>query len=446
MGELKYKVLVADDDDILRTLAADMLCEKYEVTQACDGLEAWNKAREIKPALVVTDLMMPGMHGYELCELLKGPGGVPGVKIIVTSSKSFSVDKLQAKKAGADLYLVKPFLPSELLSAAEKLLSGAEERGEGGKKSIFDKISASEASVSSPAAASTGAGAKPVKVRFWGTRGSCPCPGPGTVRYGGNTACIEVRAGDTLIILECGTGLRGMGASLVKEFGSRPMEGHIFLSHSHWDHIQGFPFFVPLYNPKNSFKIYGLHAAHGSLKNVFSGSMAEDYFPVLLSDMGGKLDFVEMAGPQDAGEAKVKYRHLNHPGLCIGFRMETHGKTITYIADHECFARLSGENQESMRQDAEILDFARGSDLIIREAQYTEDEYSKKKGWGHSTFDDVVKFGIAAGTRKLVLFHHDPEHTDEIMDEKVVYCKKLVSLAGSEMECEAAAEGMALEL
>jgi len=167
---------------------------------------------------------------------------------------------------------------------------------------------------------------------------------------------------------------------------------------------------------------------------------------VLLSDMGGKLDFVEMAGPQDAGEAKVKYRHLNHPGLCIGFRMETHGKTITYIADHECFARLSGENQESMRQDAEILDFARGSDLIIREAQYTEDEYSKKKGWGHSTFDDVVKFGIAAGTRKLVLFHHDPEHTDEIMDEKVVYCKKLVSLAGSEMECEAAAEGMALEL
>jgi len=438
------RAMVADDDELLRGLAADILFGKYEVMQAVDGQDGWEKAQAFKPALAVIDLMMPRMHGYELCALLKGPGGIPGIKVIVTSSKSFPADKDLAIKAGADAYLVKPYDAEALLAVAAKLLSGsapaaapaaapkAEPAGVLKKTAPLD-----QASPGLP---------QPVKVRFWGTRGSCPVAGPKTVRYGGNTACIELRAGELLIIFECGTGIRELGSSLMKEFAGRPIEGHIFVSHTHWDHIQGFPFFVPLYSPKNAFNIYSVHGAHGSLQSIFSGSMAADYFPIPLAGMAGRLRFIEMTRPADLGTAKVSFCHLNHPGLCIGFRVETQGRTITYLGDHEGFGRLSGDNEMSRRQDADILEFARGSDLLIREAQYTEEEYALRKSWGHSTFDDVVRFGAASGAKRLVLFHHDPDHSDELMDKYSAYCRDLAAKAGSAMECSAASEGTCIEL
>ncbi len=384
MDTKKTRILVVDDDELLRSLSFDILSEEYEVMEAFDGQDAWEKAQSWKPALVVTDLMMPRMHGLELCSLLKGPKGIPGIKIIVTSSKSYDADMEQAKKAGADCYIVKSSDTGKLLSGVRKLLSERD-------VSIApqDIFSSKKADLFKPVFQFSNTRqpeAEGLKVRFWGTRGSCPCPGANTVRYGGNTACIEVRAGKLLIILECGTGIRELGARLMKEFDGNPIEGHIFVGHTHWDHIQGFPFFVPLYSSKNSFNIYSVRGAHGSFQSIFSGSMASDYFPIPLGGMNGKINFVEMSGPMDIGGARVSYRHLNHPGLCIGFRIETRGKVITYIGDHEVFSRLSGDNEISRHQDAEILDFARGSDILIREAQYTEEEYAKKKGMGAQHF------------------------------------------------------------
>jgi ribonuclease BN (tRNA processing enzyme) len=174
--------------------------------------------------------------------------------------------------------------------------------------------------------------------------------------------------------------------------------------------------------------------------------MALDYFPVPLSSLACKLRFIEMDGAVDIGVAKVSFHHLNHPGVCIGFRIEAQGKVITYLSDHENFARLGGDSDMARRQDAAVADFAQGSDLLIREAQYTEKEYASRKGWGHSTFDDAVRFAEITGVKRLAVFHHDPEHTDELMDANVEYCRGLLAKSGAKIDCFAAWDGLRVDL
>ncbi|PIU20786.1 MAG: hypothetical protein COT18_00395, partial [Elusimicrobia bacterium CG08_land_8_20_14_0_20_59_10] len=409
-----------------------------------DGQDGWEKAQAFQPDLVITDLMMPRMHGYEFCEHLKGPEGIKGVRIIVASSKPFATDKAQAEAVGADAYLVKPYTPAALLGKVRELLSQApsESPPPANETAPAPAPAAGQAQEALPVTR----GQLPLYVHFWGTRGSCPAPGAATTRYGGNTACTEVRVGETLIILDCGSGMRELGSALLREYGERPITGHIFVGHTHWDHIQGFPFFAPLYNPRNSFTLYSVHGAHGSLESVFRGSMASDYFPIPLKNLACKLRFTEMTGPVDLGSAQVSFAHLNHPGICIGFRIDAQGRSVTYLSDHERFARLNGEDDNSRRNDARMTEFARGSDLLIREAQYTQEEYSARRGWGHSTFDDAVLEALNAGAKKLAIFHHDPDHTDDMMDGYIRYCRGLAQKAAGGTDCFAARDGLRIEL
>lgn len=444
MTKPRYRILLVDDDFVMRQLANEILSGEYEIIHAADGQDAWEKAQSCRPDLVITDLMMPRMHGYELCGLLKGPEGIKGVRILVVSAKSFATDKIQAETAGADAYLLKPYIPSDLIAQVRALLSVAQSPAAPAAPAAVSPVEASSAPAPQPA--SGFAERPPMYVRFWGTRGSCPTAGAKTMRYGGNTACIEVRIGALVLIIDCGTGLRELGGSLMQEFRDRPIVGHIFVGHTHWDHIQGFPFFAPLYNPRNTFNVYSVHAAHGSLQTVFSGSMASDYFPIPLLKLAGKLRFVEMAGPVDLDAAKVSFHHLNHPGVCIGFRIEAQGRVVTYLGDHESYVKLNGDNELSRRQDAGLLSFAKGSDLLIGEAQYTEEEYSGRKGWGHSTFDDAVRCAVGAGAKRLAVFHHDPDHTDEMMDAHVEHCRALARKAGGAVECMAAQDGLRIDL
>ncbi len=435
---------MVDDDAVIRDLAEDILVSEYEVMTAFDGQDGWEKARSWRPELVITDLMMPRMHGYELCKLLRGPEGLGGVKILVASSKPFATDKAQALAAGADDYIVKPFAINDLTDKVRKLLSGGgAAKPPPPRPGENSAITSRSSALAAPPKSSV---PQPVYVRFWGTRGSCPTSGVRTVRYGGNTACTEVRVGDVPLIIDCGTGMRELGVELTKEFNGRPIEGHIFVGHTHWDHIQGFPFFTPLYNPRNKFTVYSVHGARSSLRTIFSESMALDYFPVPLTSLASKLNFVELEGAVDIGAARVSFQHMNHPGVCIGFRIEAQGKVITYLSDHEGFAKLGGDSDLARRQDAAIVEFARGSDLLIREAQYTEKEYAARKGWGHSTYDDAAAFAAEAGVKRMAIFHHDPEHTDEIMDANVKYCRDLLGKAGSKTQCFAAWDGLKIDL
>ena len=250
------------------------------------------------------------------------------------------------------------------------------------------------------------------KVRFWGVRGSIACPGPKTVRYGGNTSCIEMCVAGQRLIFDGGTGLRGLGQSLLKDM---PLKASMFFTHSHWDHIQGFPFFVPAFVPGNQFDIYGTITPDGStIEQRLNSQMLHPNFPVPLQIMGSTLNFFDIDKEESVvldDEVRVDNALLNHPGEAVGYRVSWNGHAVAYITDTEHYTDRIDENVVRLSQDADIL---------IYDATYTDEEYhnekSSKVGWGHSTWQEAVKVAEAANVKKLVIFHHDPVHDDDFMD------------------------------
>jgi len=252
------------------------------------------------------------------------------------------------------------------------------------------------------------------KVTFWGVRGSIACPGYNMNYYGGNTSCIEMQIATERLIFDGGTGLRLLGNALMKQL---PVKANMFFTHSHWDHIQGFPFFTPAFVKGNHFKIYGPSAPNGyTLKQSLHEQMLHPNFPVPLQIMQGNLDFYEIeAGDSlEIGEIEVTTTLLNHPGEAIGYRVNYHGHSACYITDTEHFCN---------RPDYNIVNLVRGCDLLIIDATYTDEEYYDprfpRQGWGHSTWQEAVKIAQLAQIKKLVLFHHDPSHDDEFLDNLI---------------------------
>jgi phosphoribosyl 1,2-cyclic phosphodiesterase len=249
------------------------------------------------------------------------------------------------------------------------------------------------------------------KLTFWGVRGSTPTVDQETLLYGGNTPCLEIATPDgSRFILDCGTGLRTLGKSWA---GNGPVEAHIFVTHYHWDHIQGIPFFAPLYSAHNKFHFYGFRSefiGQDSLKRAFEAQMAHPYFPVDLSAMSAARDFREVAGGDTLtlGDTRVITCWLNHPQGCLGFRFETPAGTIVYTTDNE-----PGRPEF----DRSLREFAAGADILINDAQFTPEQLAgNRKGWGHSSWLEGVRLAEAAGARHLVLFHHDPDSSDKVVD------------------------------
>lgn len=248
-------------------------------------------------------------------------------------------------------------------------------------------------------------------VHFWGVRGSIACPGSETVRYGGNTPCIEMRVGGERLIFDGGTGLRVLGLSLLSQM---PVKASMFFTHSHWDHIQGFPFFVPAFIKNNRFHIHGAVAPNGAtIEQRLNDQMLHPNFPVPLQIMGAQLEFhdIQIGQVVQIGEVKVENALLNHPGEAVGYRVSWRGYVAAYITDTEHFPDRLDEN---------VLELARDADVMIYDATYTDDEYnsptSSKVGWGHSTWQEAVKVAKAANVKRLVIFHHDPLHNDDFLD------------------------------
>jgi phosphoribosyl 1,2-cyclic phosphodiesterase len=276
------------------------------------------------------------------------------------------------------------------------------------------------------------------KLSFWGVRGSTPTVDPATWRYGGNTPCLEFVAPDgTQFILDCGTGLRMLGSRWAMPDAAHGGEAHIFVTHYHWDHIQGVPFFAPLYAPNNQFHFYSFRSKYlgrDSLKQVFETQMAQPYFPVDLSAMCAKRKFQEVDGGESftIGQNKVTARWLNHPQGCLGFRIETPAGTVVYATDNE---------PGDPKLDASLLELAAGADIFINDAQYTPEQLATtRKGWGHSTWLEGVHTARHAGAKTLVLFHHDPDSTDRMVDS-------ILRLAREDFDSVfAASEGMVITL
>lgn len=252
------------------------------------------------------------------------------------------------------------------------------------------------------------------RLSFWGVRGSTPTVDPATWRYGGNTPCLELLAPDgTQFILDCGTGLRMLGNRPMDPRGTQAAEAHIFVTHYHWDHIQGIPFFAPLYSECNRFHFYSFRSKFlgpDSLKQVFETQMAYPYFPVDISAMSAARRFSEVSdGDQyEIKATKVTARWLNHPQGCLGFRMETPAGTIVYATDNE---------PGVPKLDRSLQELAAGADIFVNDAQFSPEQLATtRKGWGHSSWLEGVKIAKEAGVKHLVLFHHDPDSTDKVVD------------------------------
>jgi diguanylate cyclase (GGDEF)-like protein len=285
-----------------------------------------------------------------------------------------------------------------------------------------------------------------VYVRFWGTRGSIAAPGDRTARFGGNTSCTEVRTPDgTVIVLDCGTGARELGLHLTQTL-KPPIHLHLFIGHTHWDHIQGFPFFVPAFIPGVELNVYAPLGFQQSLEEAMAGQMEYSYFPVKLRDLRSRIHFTELEeGFFRVSDVLVETQYLNHTAPTIAYRITGGGTTIAYVTDHEPFWKL----QDGILHhpgDQRHVAFMRGADLVIHDAQYTEDEYRQRVGWGHSTIEYAVDVAMEAGARRVALFHHDPTHDDATMAQLEAGARERALAAGSPIEVFAAREGMELTL
>jgi phosphoribosyl 1,2-cyclic phosphodiesterase len=273
-----------------------------------------------------------------------------------------------------------------------------------------------------------------MRVKFWGVRGSTPAPQPENMRYGGNTSCVEVRIGDRIYIFDCGTGFRVLGHALEREFGDRPFSAHVFVSHFHWDHIQGMPFFRPLYDSPNSRFYFHSSARTRSLEQVMAEQMASPYFPVNLDQMKARRRFYDIDESSIGMEDGIKIRtaYLNHPQGCMGFRLETKDGVVVYATDNE---------PGDVDFDKAVRKLAEGADILIYDAQYLPEEYAaRRRGWGHSHWREAVNVVMESGAKELILYHHDPEHTDEIVDKVIENARNYYP------KVRAAAEGMEIQV
>lgn len=267
-------------------------------------------------------------------------------------------------------------------------------------------------------------------VKFWGVRGSVPTPGKDTVKYGGNTSCIEMQVGGKRLIFDGGTGIRELGKEMMQEM---PVEAYLFFTHYHWDHIQGFPLFTPAFSKGNCFHIYGAIPPEGeSMKQHFIDRVLHYNSPIPLKGMQADLQFYELEHGQKMmlHDIEIETGSLNHPNTAMGYRVTWNGRSAVYCSDTEHF---------SDRLDEHVVHLARGADVLIYDAMYTDDEYhsskSSKVGWGHSTWQEAIKVAKAAGVKRVVIFHHEPAHSDDFLDRigekaKAVFPMAVMAIEG----------------
>lgn len=298
-----------------------------------------------------------------------------------------------------------------------------------------------------------------MKLKFWGTRGSLPTPGKHTVRYGGNTPCIEVRLDDNkLIILDAGTGIRNLGKALIQK--NETLQAFLLISHPHLDHIQGFPFFDPIYHDGHELTIVGAETDKVTLRKMIADLMNKVYFPIHMDDLKANIHFRSVKEEEfPVFDAHVQTMFVNHPSFSIGYRVTYKGKSFVYISDNEPFDKtmvsMSNNLEPWVREkyasakgdpNQRVFDFAQNADVLIHDTTYTPEEYGDHKGWGHSHFLFTIDVANKSNVKKLVLFHHDPAHNDETVEDIERRCKQEITTKRYTFDCVAAAEGMILEI
>jgi len=382
----KKRILVAEDVKVISyQITRAMESQGFDVDLAQDGEQCLEKIQSFKPDLVILDLMMPKVHGIDILKKMRSDADAENIGAIVCTAKSFKIEHELVKELGAFDIVVKPIQMDELVAKVKRFFS----------KEDTD-VQQTQSRIAEP---------KPVKVFkptiegscgricLWGARGSIPISGPQYVRHGGNTSCMEVNCGDEIIIFDAGSGIRDLGLELMKQ---EHRKLHIFITHTHWDHIQGFPFFVPAFVPGFDITIYGAEGFGKDLESVFRGQLDRDYFPVQLEDMNANLEFKHLnENPVQIGNYKVYWEFAHHPGATVGYKIDIGGKKIVWLPDDEFLQGYLGSpdnitlNSEIVAPYLKLIEFMSDIDISISEAQYTNEEYVNKVGWGQSSLSNA---------------------------------------------------------
>jgi CheY-like chemotaxis protein len=405
------KFFVIDDDlQNLTLLELVLNVAGHEVEKSDSAAEALKRIPALRPDCVITDLMMPGMDGFELIRELRRRPELSHTKIIVLSGKTYEFDRRRAKELGADGYLAKPFRRETLL------------------ESILETVSSR------------------VRIAYWGVHGTLPTPGAAYTRYGGNTSCVSVEiGGEPLYIFDCGTGIKRLSDHIMTTSGNQRFSARIFISHTHWDHINTVPFFQPLYLRGNQIEIFGPYQGDLTIERAISAQMESVYFPVTMREFGARIVFRDLREETlQFGPVKIETMLLSHPGYCLGYRLTARERSVCYITDNELY--LPSDKRHNPRYIEQLSTFVRGADVLIADTTYRDSEYSAKVDWGHSCVSQVAKLAARAEVKRLHLFHHDIDQTDEAIDLKLRDAQEVLQSLGSKVECSAPAEGSTLVL
>lgn len=425
----KKKILIADSDRSLhRKIKQSKEASCYLFDSAYTGFDCWEKIETFKPDLIVCDLMLSHVHGIEILRKIKTAPRTMTIGVIIISHYSAIQNYHSALMNHADYFLDRPFELSHLFSLfhlffKNKLHPTAFQEKKSHAEHFYQPKNLSPNSY----------------LRFWGTRGSNPVSGPEYSRFGGNTCCLEVRNEKELIIFDAGTGIRPLGNLLNED---PPKDIHIILSHFHFDHLYGFPFFSPIYNPECNIHIWTPIGYEKSAREVFSEMLTYALFPVKFDDMQAKITFndIQEGVPFAIGNFIVNSHYAYHPGATLCFKIQCHKTLFGYVTDNE-FLMDYHDNPNALTKKHRIvapyqslISFFKDCDLMIHEAQYTSSEYLNKVGWGHSSVANAAALIKFADVSDWVITHHDPKHTDsdlfkktqlqyEILDELGVNCR-----------------------
>jgi len=395
--------IVDDDPDILALLRHVLEAAGHSVTSSDSSQQGLKEIPLARPDCVITDLMMPEMDGFELCRELRRRPELAPMKIIVLSAKSYDFDQRRARELGADGYIVKPIRPDTLLASIHEFVSNQ------------------------------------VTVTYWGVHGTLPVPGKGTLRYGGNTPCLSVEiGGEPIYIFDCGTGIKHLSDQLMASKVQR-ISARIFITHTHWDHINTVPFFGPLYVRGNQVEIFGPYQGDLTIARAIAAQMEGVYFPVTIREFGAHLVFRDLREETiDFGAVQIATMLLKHPGACLGYKLMCHGRSVCYITDNELY--LQTDPRRDQRYLERLTEFVRGADVLITDTTYRDHEYPSKVDWGHSCVSEVADLAVRAGVKRLHLFHHDPDQSDDDIDRKLDEMRVQISRLGGKVECDAPAE------
>jgi phosphoribosyl 1,2-cyclic phosphodiesterase/CheY-like chemotaxis protein len=426
-------LIIEDDAESRKRIARLFARHGWEIIEADDGAAGIDIALERRPDAIVCDLLLPRISGLQVCRAIREKLDLP--KIIIVAGRIYDIERDAVVEAGGDGYFVKPLKWEELA----KILN----RPRRPRRKLTPRQS--RALKFHPPS---------TRIKFWGVRGSIPVPGPSTIGYGGNTTCVEIRTNGDIIILDAGSGIRELGLDLEKEFGSAPINLTLLLTHTHWDHIQGLPFFLPAYKAKNSIRVLGYEGARAGLATILAAQMEVPFFPVSWKDLPGTIKIQELKKMEfSIGKVRVRSRFLNHPGVCAGYRLFTKEGSIAFLPDNEPFEPLKMKlaardgihphkaRAQAVVQRSKLVEFLKDTDVLILDAQYTDEKYQEHIGWGHGALSRVVSLALEARVKKLFLFHHDPAHDDHKIDEMLERARFLVVESGRRLEVEAAREG-----